>query len=220
MSQYSSTAGLARFTRVSLFAVVVLNALMTCSVALEWLLIGEPLERAPAESAEAAVVGLSMCCSGVGVLGALVTSAALLLTWMYRSFKNASALDIVTSFSPGYAVGVWFIPFANLWLPLQAMRSLDAASVADDDETGWSGVAARSDTTVWWVLWIVHNVLSNITFRIDGGGVASVILGTLSTLALAVAAMLLSRIIARVQKGLDRKAGLLAGRVDAEPITF
>src|SRR5688500_18010935 len=44
------------------------------------------------------------------------------LIWVYRAFNNLSALKPGNlEFSPGWAVGWWFIPFANLIKPFQAM---------------------------------------------------------------------------------------------------
>ena len=45
--------------------------------------------------------------------------------WIIRAHKNLPALGADgMSITPGWAVGYFFIPFANLWKPFEAMREL------------------------------------------------------------------------------------------------
>lgn len=53
-------------------------------------------------------------------LGAFI----LLLVWIYRAATTARALGIPGRYSPGWAVGGWFIPIANLFIPVQCLRDL------------------------------------------------------------------------------------------------
>src|SRR5215204_3575971 len=54
-----------------------------------------------------------------------VAVMVLFLIWEYRSFNNLSALKARNlEFSPGWAVGWWFIPFANLVKPFQVVREV------------------------------------------------------------------------------------------------
>ncbi len=75
-----------------------------------------------------------------------------ILLWKYRACKNlhvahARGMDI----SPGWAVGSYFVPILNLWLPFQAMSRIARASrnpyhpevVTRAGPLGW-----------WWFLWL------------------------------------------------------------------
>jgi len=64
-----------------------------------------------------------------------IASIVVFLIWEYRSFNNLSALEARNlEFSPGWAIGWWFVPFANLFKPFQAMRELWAESDPEYDE--------------------------------------------------------------------------------------
>jgi heme/copper-type cytochrome/quinol oxidase subunit 2 len=47
-----------------------------------------------------------------------IATIVFFLIWEYRAYKNLSALNAQNlEHSPGWAVGWWFIPFANLVKP-------------------------------------------------------------------------------------------------------
>jgi hypothetical protein len=99
------------------------------------------------------------------------TLALMLLTfvlagiWIYRASANlrsfgASRLPT----SPGWAVGWYFIPFANLLKPFQAMSEIWRASTAPLE---WEQAATPPLLRLWWALWLVNGFLGNITFRVS-----------------------------------------------------
>lgn len=86
------------------------------------------------------------------------------LFWVHRIVANNRVLGALrTSFSPGYAVGSWFIPFADLVLPFLAIRE---AWRAADPSRLYSTVDERKRTrvawylTAWWVLFVLSGVVS------------------------------------------------------------
>lgn len=94
------------------------------------------------------------------------------LMWLYRIFANLPAVrSDQTEFTPGWAVGWWFIPLANLIKPYQAVRTAWAESDPEVDlEQGFlTSVqpAAPGFMTIWWAFWIIGNITSNISNRID-----------------------------------------------------
>jgi len=46
----------------------------------------------------------------------------LLLMWSYRLAQNGVALGLPAQRTPGWAIGGWFIPIANLWFPYESIR--------------------------------------------------------------------------------------------------
>lgn len=94
---------------------------------------------------------------------ALFASFILVGRWIYRASANAHALSDEMTISPGWAVGWYFIPFANLVKPYQAMREIWMAS---HFRGNWHGEPSPSVVTIWWGLWIVVNILDNISVRI------------------------------------------------------
>lgn len=90
------------------------------------------------------------------------------LLWIYRVSENLHALSREPlTFTPGWAVGWFFIPFANLYKPYRVMREI------------WR-VCHRAEMTtdivvnVWWALWVASLLLrqhaSPETMRYGGDG--------------------------------------------------
>jgi hypothetical protein len=79
--------------------------------------------------------------------------------WSYAVVRNAHALaDEPPAFSPGWAVGLHFIPLLNLWLPYLALRSArDRLIVAG----GMPG--AKWLLPLWWGLWLAANLIGTVT---------------------------------------------------------
>ncbi|HET9863637.1 MAG TPA: DUF4328 domain-containing protein, partial [Steroidobacteraceae bacterium] len=69
-------------------------------------------------------------------------------------------------FTPGWAVGWFFIPVASLWKPYQAMRSLWQMSrhvhKPGVQDTSWV-------LPTWWALWLVSIFIGWVLFRLQGG---------------------------------------------------
>ena len=62
-------------------------------------------------------------------IAAFVLSIVVFMFWVHRAYSNLSPLKARNlEFSPGWAVGWWFIPFANLVKSFQVMRELWTAS--------------------------------------------------------------------------------------------
>jgi len=83
--------------------------------------------------------------------------------WSFRAAKNLRAFTDDTEFldfTPGWVVGWWFIPIANLWQPFRVHQELWSQSDPEDPEytaPGW--------VTAWWGCWIGAGILSNISYR-------------------------------------------------------
>ena len=102
----------------------------------------------------------------VGVLQALsfITSGVLILMWIYRANFNAHRLGGVDmEFSPGWAVGWYFVPFANLWKPYQAMKEIWQVSASPER---WEHEDRSWLLPLWWTIWIISNILGNVAFRL------------------------------------------------------
>ena len=56
---------------------------------------------------------------------ALVVTTILLLRWVHGAWRDALNRGVrVPTWSPGWAVAWWFVPFVNLWMPLRVMSWL------------------------------------------------------------------------------------------------
>jgi hypothetical protein len=94
---------------------------------------------------------------GLAALALLGAGLAWLL-WQHRAHANLRALGARgLRFTPGWAVGWWFVPLANLFMPYLAVRELWRASVAGARHEGrTSGLLVPA----WWGTWLGGNLLS------------------------------------------------------------
>jgi hypothetical protein len=107
--------------------------------------------------------------SGVVWLVVFAVTAIVWCVWQHRAQRNAIELaDGKLEFTPGWAVGWWFVPFANLVKPFQSVRELWKAS-----HGGHNGrvVATWSVIGWWWGLWLGASVLGR--FIVRGGSLKS-----------------------------------------------
>ena len=91
------------------------------------------------------------------------------LVWLHRAFSNLPALRAEhLEFSPGWAVGWWFIPFANLVKPYQIMSELWNASDSDFDPDVFMSNKIGTESIIgwWWGFYIVGNIFANIAGRL------------------------------------------------------
>ncbi|PEQ13749.1 hypothetical protein B2G71_05385 [Novosphingobium sp. PC22D] len=94
----------------------------------------------------------------------MVATTIIVATWIYRAHANLRDAGIGDlKFSPGWAVGWYFIPIANLFKPFQAMRELREASLTGRPGNGGTD---SGNLPVWWGAWIVGSMASNASLRL------------------------------------------------------
>ena len=73
--------------------------------------------------------------------------------WIIRACRNAHVLaDRNLRFSPGWSLGWYFIPIANLWKPYQAMRQIWNVS---ENPSYNENRSAPAVINLWWIAWLV-----------------------------------------------------------------
>ena len=73
------------------------------------------------------------------------------LVWQHRAHRNLRAASVEgLAFTPGWAVGWWFVPVANLVKPFQSVREPWKASSADP---AWPEIRTWPVIGWWWGLW-------------------------------------------------------------------
>lgn len=95
---------------------------------------------------------------------ALIACAFLSLKWIYRVSLNAHALAGGMSMSPGWNVGWFFVPFANLWFPWKGIRESWAVSA---DPAKWKTVKFPPILVWWWGMWIISGLAGSMAFKIQ-----------------------------------------------------
>jgi hypothetical protein len=110
--------------------------------------------------------GVSQVTALVGLLAVLtiISSVVIVGMWIYRAHANLRlAGGQYLEFTPGWAVGWYFIPVASLFKPYQAMRELWNASSGHTDSFAADG---PYPLRIWWGLWISGSILSNVSSRV------------------------------------------------------
>lgn len=125
-------------------------------------------------------------------VGSLVLGAIFFGLWVHRAARNLRALGRSgMKFSPAGCIGWYFVPFANLVRPFKAMSELWRASESDAEADGQAWVTKGTSTSmlgVWWGCWMVGNVISNVSARMDDP-TASGSVGLVGSALIAVAAV-------------------------------
>ena len=103
--------------------------------------------------------------AGIGSL-AFIGTVVLWCMWQHRAQENAVVLaGGGLRFTPGWAVGWWFIPFANLVKPFQTVRELWKASHG----ARWREIPTWPLLGWWWGVWLAANL--HVWFGSNGFGV-------------------------------------------------
>jgi hypothetical protein len=127
--------------------------------ALEMAMSGPPQEN----------LGLTLA---VGLVSLLLSAVSLgtdivYLLWTHQAAKNVRAFgQQMLEFTPGWAVGWWFVPFANLWLPYKALREIwrasDPETVGAKDGTAWLSSPLPGLFPLWWSMYMLHSFVATI----------------------------------------------------------
>jgi hypothetical protein len=143
---------------------------------------------------------------GLGQIALYLITIIVFSRWVYVlncNKKPLGASDL--NFTPGWAVGWFYIPIVNLWKPYQAMKELWQASA---NPLNWQQQERGGLLPWWWFLWILSNALGWISFRLSlnasdiSGIVASNvtdIFADCSSVALEIVVIVMASGIARMQ---------------------
>ena len=96
-----------------------------------------------------------------------LTTVVFFLMWLYRAHQNLRAFNPghPSSYSPGWAVGSFFIPFVNLIVPYRAVKELWQKS-GPPDEAVLFEPSPPAIFPGWWTFWLLASVASNISMRV------------------------------------------------------
>lgn len=212
---YVDPSALARFARICLIALIAAEILSTISTVMEYQLVHAIQNhtanlstlQADAEASDAR----QRIVSAITLLVYIATAGGV-LRWIHQSNANLHArASAALEYTPGWAVGWYFIPFANLWKPFQVMQEIWRASFDPQNKD----VKVPALLPAWWVLWLVTNIVSNISFRLSLADdidllVASNVTSLISSLTDIPTALLLIAIIGRVTEAQMRLPAVAA----------
>jgi hypothetical protein len=125
------------------------------------------LNSAPFSQPEAEANDLRQRMIGVLYLATFIVTGIVFLKWIYRANSNCHGFGARNmKFTPGWSVGYYFIPFVNLYRPYQAMKEIWKVSKNPAD---WQNEPGSPLLGWWWALWIISNILGQMSFRMSLG---------------------------------------------------
>lgn len=169
-------------------------------------------KRFPMEVAQAS--DARYIATGGGELIVRVLTAIAFLMWTYRVYKNLPALGASgLEHTPGWAVGWYFVPIANLVKPYSV-----TVEIARHSNPEGLGANARAIGTAnvgwWWAAFIISGILGRIAAAIiAGGGESHSLDATMTGFSIAIVAEVISIIaavlaillVAQVDKNQERR---------------
>jgi hypothetical protein len=196
--QYVSARGRGLVAKVLLIAVALVTFVFAVLTALAMAFppIGDDTVSLEGQSGEYVAAYLLTVASGLVALLLLALYAATAVAfcmWLYRSAKNVKAFGTPPNqieYSPGWAVGSFFVPFVFLVVPFRAIKEVWRNS--RPATASFLAVDPPALFTIWWVFWLLSNFAYNAYFRLSEKG----LLGREATQALVIGADLLAVVAA------------------------
>ncbi|MEO1323410.1 MAG: DUF4328 domain-containing protein [Pseudomonadota bacterium] len=169
-----SVTGLSRWA-VYLLAAFIFAELIWCLVSslLIWLYL--PSTVVPFTQTQLASIDNFIVVSGLIHTLLFWSAAILVMRFTFRAMKNLHTIGSnFAEMSPAWAVGWYFVPFANLWQPAKGMSQIYNGTFTAVGES----LPGESRIAIWWTFWVISNIATNISMRISGfdnmgAGVAS-----------------------------------------------
>ncbi|NED99793.1 DUF4328 domain-containing protein [Phytoactinopolyspora halotolerans] len=165
LRRYSLRGLVTALTTLLVIAVVVdlaaAGSMFNRALLLDDAVAGAFIDERTGKRADDLVAGL-----GFAQLGMIVVIAVLFIIWQFRHAKNAQFLGSRRKLGPGWAIGGWFVPVANLFLP--AMQLFGASRFSDPAQNhgrphGAGAGAGAGIVVVWAVVFGLANTLSRAT---------------------------------------------------------
>lgn len=104
---------------------------------------------------------------GVQLLVLLGTGIAFII-WFHRCYRNLLAFPVTKlRFGTGWAIGAWFVPILNSFMPKQIANDIwrgSSPSVKDDHHEVWKD-PVPGFLLVWWLVWLLGVAIDRGIFR-------------------------------------------------------
>jgi hypothetical protein len=102
----------------------------------------------------------------VGIIAFLIFlgTGIVFLTWINRANKNCRGFGTGMEFTSGWSVGWYFVPFANLIKPFQAMSEIWRVS---HDPVNWKAMNPPALMRWWWGLWLLSGFFGQLSWKLS-----------------------------------------------------
>ena len=210
-TRYKSAHKRAQLVRILLIVGAALNAVMLVFYFIHYV---APDTAITDDTADPVTIIIALMEGGVALLGVAVYIATIVvfLMWIYRANENLSAFGASSSYSSGWTVGSWFIPFVSLVVPYRATKELWNKSVPNTGNM-FSDLSPPAFFPIWWTFWLLSNFASNAYLRLSFNEQLSpevdAMLGALTSILSIVAALFAMKVVAEIDKQQTESASLI-----------
>jgi Domain of unknown function (DUF4328) len=175
------------------------------------------------DPAEAQANDAVMALMGLLQFGVMVPTVIAFCVWIYQAHKNLPRLGASgLRYSPGWAVGWFFVPIFNLWRPYQVAQEIwkasDPRAPAGD---AWHSGSGSWVIVGWWAFWIISNIVGNLAahmlwseraapLTLQSGTALEMLSSVLAVPAALLAILMIKRITDRQQRKYEQQAAAYA----------
>lgn len=163
--EFRDLSSLTSYLKTALILYVVIAVIGLWSGWLELDLLRGVARGAVLSDAQAEANDSRQALIGIAYLIVFAVTGFLFLRWTYLAKQNAQLLTSQElKFTPGWAVGWYFIPILNFWKPYQALKETFKAS--NPDFAGdWRHAPHPESMPLWWTLWILSGFVGRAVWR-------------------------------------------------------
>lgn len=206
---------------VALACVIVSTVVVAAASVFAYEIIGDAAVRGEGTDRAETVAISVFAATALLTIGSMLFAGIAFICWLHRARTNIDAFGgSWMRWGRGWTIGAWFVPLANLVIPLLVVSEIDRAT--DGHAGGWGPRRpARVVVTLWAVLWTAFIVLDRVaTFApfdaaAPGGTIGLTVLSAAVEVGAAVCAILVIRRITAGQEAVMGGAAAAAGQVPA-----
>jgi uncharacterized membrane protein YeaQ/YmgE (transglycosylase-associated protein family) len=158
----------AQWTVILLSIVLVVDLIAIISDLAEVGLLSRALQGETISLSEANANDSRQQVIGVVQVGLFIATGVMFCFWIHRAHKNLPAFGVQNlRFSPGWAVGGFFVPILNLVRPVQVVTEIWKASDPNAPTgTGWQNAPGSPLIGFWWLAYVVSSLVGNVAARL------------------------------------------------------
>jgi hypothetical protein len=157
---------------------------------------------------------------GLATIAVYIATAVVFLMWLYRVSNNVAAFGKRTANSSGWAVGSFFVPIVNLFIPYQSVKDIWTKSEPTGADSTLYRYSPPGFFPAWWGFWIASNIASNAYFRMtlaETPPEGSSIVGIISEILSIAAAVFAIQVVKEIDRRQEERARNLQQAFPAPP---
>jgi hypothetical protein len=168
--QFVPVNGLAKWVAGIFIALLILDIIAVVSGFAQAELLTRVIRGEIVTMSEATANDFRQSLIGFAQFALYIASAIVFLIWIHRAHRNLPSLGAIDlRFTPGWAVGWFFVPIMSLFRPYQVAAEIWKASdpkVDTTDSTAWKSVATSPIVGWWWAFFLISNYLGMIAAQL------------------------------------------------------